>query len=82
MAPREIVAKLGKKYLSPKRPAYSAVPPPQWRGMQLDWTTALSPDLLLPVMSNSAVEELPPLAISDVKPGSPAWDAGRGRECF
>lgn len=64
---------LSKKYISSARPAYSQTPPRQWRGLTVDYATAI------PNLSFEATQRIDPLgcvAIVDVDPDSPAWKAG------
>jgi serine protease Do len=73
---REIVAtaQLSKKYLGSSRPAFAQVADPSWRGIQVDYATALPQTL-----SRQSLQEALPggcLAVIDVDRDSPAWKAG------
>jgi len=59
--------------LSPRAP-FSQIKDPRWRGMIVDYATALPPPLL-----RQALQEFVPegcLAVLDVERDSPAWKAG------
>ncbi len=65
-------AVLSKKHIDLPREAYSKVPDPQWRGMQVDYATAI-PNL--PEVSQ-LIDPQGCLAIVSVDPDTPAWKAG------
>ncbi|WP_164103362.1 trypsin-like peptidase domain-containing protein [Candidatus Laterigemmans baculatus] len=69
---RTLTARLGKKRLALSRPGYSQVPEPSWRGMQVDFASALPPGRLL----RSGVGRNGEAAVLRVDPDSPAWRAG------
>ncbi len=73
-------AVLSKKYMSESRPAYAQVPDPTWRGMTLEYPSALPPELgaqaVQPADGDSCV------AVADVVRDSPAWRAGMRRGEF
>ncbi len=72
----KLTAKLSKKYVALSRPAYSLHPEPLWRGMKVEYATALPAEMLrysnrgFLNISNSS------LAVLDVEPNSPSWNAG------
>ncbi len=70
--PRDLTAKLGKKRLALSRPAFSQTPEPTWRGMVVDFASALPPDRWLRGIANATSEA----AILRVDPDSAAWNAG------
>lgn len=70
--PRDLTAKLGKKRLALSRPAFSQTPEPTWRGMVVDFASALPPDRWMRGLANSTSEA----AILRVDPDSAAWIAG------
>ena len=69
---RQVDVRLGKKQLPASRPAYSIHAEPIWRGMQVDFSTALPASRLMatPETRRTAV------AITRVDPDTPAWRAG------
>jgi serine protease Do len=69
---RTLVARLGKKRLALARPAYSEVEDPSWRGMWVDFASALPPDRLMRGNMTRTGEA----AVVRVDPDSPAWRAG------
>jgi serine protease Do len=70
--PETLTVRLGKKRLATPRPAYQSVPDPRWRGMQVDFATALPPQSLLGSRPASRTD----VAVMTVTPDSPAWQAG------
>ena len=70
----ETTAKLTKKHVTTTRPVFSQVKDPRWRGMVVDYATALPPPLLRQVLQSLAPEG--GLAVLDVERDSPAWNAG------
>ncbi|XZE54495.1 trypsin-like peptidase domain-containing protein [Planctomycetaceae bacterium SH139] len=71
-APREITVRLGKKRLALSRPGFSQVEEPSWRGMSVDFASALPPDRLM----QTNVARRGDAAVVRVDPDSPAWRAG------
>lgn len=69
---RTVTARLGKKRLALSRPGYSEVPEPSWRGMQVDFASALPPERLL----RSGLGSQGETAVLRVDPDSAAWRAG------
>jgi len=67
-------ATLSKKHIPSSRPAFSQVEDPLWRGIRVDYATALPQNLL----ERSLREGIPngSLAAVDVQRDSPAWKAG------
>lgn len=68
----KMTVRLGKKRLTTTRPAHQSVAPPEWRGVEVDFATALPPQLLI----RTNVSRGPPVAVVDVAPDSAAWQAG------
>ncbi|MEZ6135116.1 MAG: trypsin-like peptidase domain-containing protein [Pirellulaceae bacterium] len=68
-------AELSKKFVSSARPGYAINAALKWRGLEVEYTTALSPEL---VRSNflSGRRSAPKLAALSVTPDTPAWHAG------
>ena len=69
----EAGAKLTKRHVSGARPPYSLVPDPAWRGMHVDYATALPQPLLRQVWPQIPAGSL---AVLDVERDSPCWKAG------
>lgn len=69
----EASAKLTKRHVSGARPPYSLVPDPSWRGMHVDYATALPQPLLRQVWPQIPAGSL---AVLDVQRDSPCWKAG------
>lgn len=69
---RTLTTRLGKKRLALSRPGYSEIAEPSWRGMQVDFASALPPGRLL----RSGVGRDGEAAVLRVDPDSPAWRAG------
>ena len=67
--------KLSKKYVSTRRPSYSIHPEPQWRGIRIEYATALPPEMMRFPVRVRGVNQ-PALAVLEVEPNSPAWKAG------
>lgn len=70
----QTTAKLSKRQVTGLRPPYSRIPDPVWRGLQVDYATAL-PQLLL----RQVWPQLPPggsLAAIQVERDSASWKAG------
>ena len=71
---REVTVTLGKKYVSETRPAFARNAPQPWRGMSVDYATALPMSQL-----HERAWDIDPagcIAVIDVVPDSPAWKAG------
>ncbi len=65
---------LSKRHIDTSRPAYAQIEEPPWRGMQVDYATALPQDLL-----QQAIQTAMPngsLAAITVEQDSPAWRSG------
>lgn len=67
-------ASLSKKYISSRRPAFSQVGKRSWRGMSIDFATAVPQALTS--QANNPLDSDGCVAASDVEPNSPAWRAG------
>jgi len=65
---------LSKKHIPSSRPAFSQTEDPTWRGMRVDYATALPPNLLTRMLQGQV--PLGSLAVIDVAGDSPAWKAG------
>ncbi len=74
-APIHLKAKLSKKYIATSRPAYALHAPEHWRGMLVEYATAV-PGELLRGGPNPQRRTSAKLAILSVDPDSPAWRAG------
>ncbi len=70
--PQRLQVRLGKKQLSLSKPGYSQIPEPTWRGMQVDWSTALPPQQL--IFGRRAMTAS--VAVLRVDPDTQAWRAG------
>jgi len=68
-------ATLSKKYISTSRPGYALNGPKKWRGMLVEYATAV-PSELTRGASMFSRRSAPKLAILAVDPGTPAWEAG------
>lgn len=65
---------LSKKYVASKIPAYTLKPLPSWRGLSVEYATAL-PTEMLRFMSRS-LPTPPKLAALQVEPNTAVWQAG------
>lgn len=68
-------ATLSKKYVSTSRPGYALNGPKKWRGMLVEYATAV-PSELTRGASMFNRRSAPKLAILAVDPNTPAWEAG------
>lgn len=66
--------RLSKKYIASKIPPFTKNPPRSWRGLSVEYATAL-PTEMLRFMSRS-LPTPPKLAALQVEPNTPAWQAG------
>ncbi len=66
---------LSKKYVSTSRPGYALNGPQKWRGMLVEYATAIPSELTRGVILNGR-RTAPKLAILAVDPDTPAWEAG------
>ncbi|MCC6507883.1 MAG: trypsin-like peptidase domain-containing protein [Pirellulaceae bacterium] len=73
--PIHLKAKLSKKFISTSRPAFAIHAPQQWRGMLVEYSTAVPSEL---VRGGQIAQRRTnaKLAILSVDPDSPAWRAG------
>lgn len=70
----KLVAKLSKRHITATVPGIAQVPPPRWRGMVVDYSTALP---ALTVQQQSQFIDLSRcVGVVHVEPDSPAWKAG------
>ncbi len=68
-------AVLSKRHIPSARRAFAQQEDPRWRGLTIDYATAvLPPDQLQPALESGAPAST--LAVRDVHPESPAWAAG------
>ena len=74
------MAVLSKKYMSELHPAYAQVPEPTWRGMVLEYPSALPPELGAQAVQAADGDNC--VAVADVVRDSPAWRAGMRRGEF
>lgn len=72
--PLTTTAQLSKKYVSSARSAFAQVPDPSWRGIRVDYATALPQTLWRQAFQESVPSGC--LAVIDVDRDSPAWKAG------
>lgn len=74
-APLKLKATLSKKYIATSRPAYTLYAPQPWRGMLVEYITAVPSELVRggPMPQRRVGAKL---AILSVDPDSPAWRAG------
>lgn len=70
----QAIAKLSKRQTSGGQRPYSLVPDPVWRGLQIDYATALPQPLLRQIQSHLSADVN--LAAFSVVHGSAAWNAG------
>ncbi|QDU94399.1 trypsin-like peptidase domain-containing protein [Lignipirellula cremea] len=73
-AERSLPIKLSKKYIAADRPAFSSVEKPAWRGMQVDDSTAIPPEVL--ATRAEAIDDQGCVVVTQVAPDSLAWKAG------
>jgi serine protease Do len=68
---------LSKKYLDPVRPPFAQVPAPQWRGLRVEYPSALPPQLT--IRNAEVLDAAGCVAVFEVQRDSPAWRAGLRR---
>lgn len=68
----ETTATLTKKHIDTRLAPYSEIPPPSWRGMRVDYPTAISRFQEL----SHWIDPEGCLAVTEVEKNSPAWKAG------
>jgi serine protease Do len=68
---------LSKKYIETAQKPYAEVPDPTWRGLRVEYPSALPPQLAAP--GNLAVDREGCVAVLEVERDSPAWKAGLRR---
>lgn len=73
--PLKLKATLSKKYVATSRPAYALHGPVPWRGMLVEYVTAMPSELMRggPIAQRRTGAKL---AVLSVEPDSPAWRAG------
>ncbi|RMF38273.1 MAG: PDZ domain-containing protein [Planctomycetota bacterium] len=71
---QRLEARISKKHIGTSRPAYALNPPQQWRGIAVEYATALPVDPFR--RPGPAPVEMPDVAVLSVEPQSPAWEAG------
>jgi serine protease Do len=70
----QATARLSKRHVTGARPPYSHIPDPNWRGMQIDYATALPQTLLRQVWPQLVAGNC--LAVTEVNRDSASWKAG------
>ncbi|MCU0979066.1 MAG: trypsin-like peptidase domain-containing protein [Pirellulaceae bacterium] len=70
----QATARLSKRHVTGARPPYSHIPDPRWRGMQIDYATALPQTLLRQVWPQLVTGNS--LAVIEVERDSACWKAG------
>ncbi len=73
---RPVSAHLSKKPASADDISYASNAPNPWRGIKVDYATALPPELLIAGVFSRDASMRPKLAAIEVQPGSLAWQAG------
>ncbi|MEM7477528.1 MAG: trypsin-like peptidase domain-containing protein [Planctomycetota bacterium] len=68
-------AKLGKKPLRSARPSYAIHQRPRWRGLEVDYWTAISTEIQRIGISAPRFPQLK-VAVSDIEHGTTVWNAG------
>jgi S1-C subfamily serine protease len=71
---RYVTVVLGKKHLETHRTGYAIQRPFVWRGMQVEWSTAMPPDRIF--ARDFQLGPVPPVAVGAVDLDSPAWKSG------
>ena len=69
-------AKLSKKFIATNRPAYSSESESLWRGLQVEYATALPSEMLRFSSRGILNATTSPLAVLNVEPNTQAWNAG------
>ncbi len=69
-----VTVALSKKHLNLDRPSIATAPEPSWRGMQVDFTTAVPYGVM--EQHGERIDKKECVVVSHVDRGSPAWDAG------
>ena len=67
-------AVLTKKYVETARKAYAQQPDPTWRGLQVDYSTALPPEVFQ--QNGYKIDPKGCVAVVSVEADSPSWNAG------
>ncbi|MCA9129064.1 MAG: trypsin-like peptidase domain-containing protein [Planctomycetales bacterium] len=70
-----IKAILSKKRIDASRPSYSIIPPSSWRGMSVDYSTAVLDELIRNGRFPTR-RETTKVTVMTVEPGTPTWLAG------
>lgn len=73
---RNVTVRLSKKYLTTTRPPLARVEDPSWRGMRVDYATAIPPEAFQSLANEGKIDPLGCVAVVDVQQDSPAWKAG------
>ncbi len=71
---QRLEAQISKKHIGTSRPAYALNPPKHWRGIAVEYATALPVDPFR--RPGPAAILMPDVAVLSVEPQSPAWEAG------
>ncbi len=72
----DATVRLSKRYMAADRPAFAKEMRTSWRGAEIDYATALPPDLLLLFLQNQFGKLKTSLIVMNVELDSPAWNAG------
>ena len=72
----DLSVRLSKKFIATRRPAYSIQPAPSWRGMRVEYSTALPPEMLRTSIRVQGGMAPGVIAVISVEPNTPAWRAG------
>jgi S1-C subfamily serine protease len=70
-----LMASMSKKLVASTRPSYALHSPPVWRGMVVEYATAVPSELTRGGML-AGRQGAPKLAVLSVEPDTPAWNAG------
>jgi S1-C subfamily serine protease len=71
----KLTAEVSKKLVQSSRPSYAIHGSRSWRGLRVEYSTAIAAELLQAGIWRSA-RNTTRLSISGVEPNSPAWNAG------
>lgn len=70
-----LTARLSKKFVSTTRQAYELRGAKPWRGLQIEYATAIPSDPIRGGLITGS-RNMPNVALLSVEPGTPAWNAG------
>lgn len=74
--PMKKTVELSKKYLDFSRPSYAAEEEPAWRGLRIDYATAMPRSILYDRSSSGELDPAGCVAVVEVERDSQAWKAG------